>query len=421
VAVIRAGKSPFYEPGLDELLTEVLTDGRLSVTVDLREAMRESDLSLIAVGTPPKGEAQDLSFIEAAAGQIGTLLPQVGKYHVVAVKSTVVPGTTRNVVWSAVERASGMKLGEFGVCMNPEFLREGSAVEDFADPDRIVIGQADERSGDAMIRLYEKFDCEKIRVALEEAELTKYSCNSLLSVLISFSNELAALCEAVPGTDIENVLLGLHADKRLAPILDGKRIKPEILGYLRAGIGFGGSCLPKDVNALRVFGKSLDVATPMLDAVMTTNLRRPEQVVQLAEAAVGGLAGKTVALLGVAFKPGTDDLRSSPALAVFDVLAKRGALVKAYDRFISPEAAKRVGLASFHGGDLEAAVTGADAAFLTTVDPLFRTTDWAAMAAKMKAPVLIDGRNVLKNVRLPEGVRYIAIGRSDKGYGTANR
>jgi UDPglucose 6-dehydrogenase/GDP-mannose 6-dehydrogenase len=412
---IRAGKSPFYEPGLDELLHEVLSDGRLSVTANLAEAMDGSELSLIAVGTPAKGEDPDLSFIETAAAQIGALLSSVGHYHVVAVKSTVVPGTTRNIVWKSLEKASGLKLGDFGVCMNPEFLREGSAVDDFADPDRIVIGQADSRSGEVMLKLYEAFDCEKIRVSLEEAELTKYSCNSLLSVLISFSNELAALCEATPGADVETVMQGLHADKRLAPILNGKRIKPEILGYLRAGIGFGGSCLPKDVNALRVYGKRTGVLTPMLDATISTNVRRPEQVVAMAEAAMGSLAGKTVALLGVAFKPGTDDLRSSPALAIFDVLEKRGALVQAYDRFISAEAAKRAGLKSFHGSNLEAAVTGADAAFITTVDPLFRAADWAALTSVMKTPVVIDGRNVLRNVSLPESVRYIPIGKRTNG------
>lgn len=413
VGVIRAGASPFYEPGLDELLREVLADGRLSVTADLAAAMKGSELSLIAVGTPAKGEDPDLSFIEAAAAQIGALLPLVGSYHVIAVKSTVIPGTTRDVVWKTIEKVSGLALGEFGICMNPEFLREGSAVADFADPDRIVIGQADDRSGDVMARLYERFSCEKLRVSLEEAELTKYSCNSLLSVLISFSNELAALCEATPGVDIENIMHGLHADKRLSPIVDGKRIRPEILGYLRAGIGFGGSCLPKDVGALRVYGKRTGVPTPMLDAVIATNTRRPEQVVALAEKALGSLRGKTVALLGVAFKPGTDDLRSSPALAVYDVLVKRGATVKAYDRFISANAAKRAGIEHFCGGDMEATVAGADAAFITTVDPLFREADWAGLAARMNAPVIIDGRNVLRSVPLPSNIRYFAIGRKN--------
>ncbi len=411
VSTIRSGKSPFYEPGLDELLREVMADGRLSVTTDLASAMRDSALSLIAVGTPAKGEDPDLSFIETAAAQIGGLLGSVGNYHVVAVKSTVIPGTTRDVVWKTIEKVSGLALGQFGICMNPEFLREGSAVDDFADPDRIVIGQADSQSGDVMEQLYASFHCEKMRVSLEEAELTKYSCNSLLSMLISFSNELAALCEATPGVDLETIMQGLHADKRLSPIVDGKRIRPEILGYLRAGIGFGGSCLPKDVGALRVYGKRTRVPTPMLDAVIATNTQRPEQVVALAEKAIGGLSGKTIALLGVAFKPGTDDLRSSPALALFDVLIKRGATVKAYDRFISAEAAKRAGVDNFYGDDLPATVSGTDAAFITTVDPLFRDTDWTAITALMRTPVIIDGRNVLRSVTLPKNIQYLAIGR----------
>jgi nucleotide sugar dehydrogenase len=155
--------------------------------------------------------------------------------------------------------------------MNPEFLREGSAVEDFRDPDRIVIGQADDASGDVLEALYSGFDCEKPRVSLEEAELIKYASNALLSVLISYSNELAALCEATPGTDVETIMQGLHLDRRLSPREAGRRIRPEILGYLRAGIGFGGSCLPKDVTALRAYGKRVGVVTPLLDATVDVN------------------------------------------------------------------------------------------------------------------------------------------------------
>ena len=411
VQTIRAGVSPFYEPGLNELLQEVLADGRLTVTSDLGSALRGSAISLIAVGTPAKGDDPDLSFIAAAAAQIGALLSTVGNFHVVAVKSTVIPGTTRDVVLQTIEKVSGWKLGQFGICMNPEFLREGSAVSDFAEPDRIVIGQADQESGDVLEKLYGSFRCEKLRVSLEEAELTKYSCNSLLSLLISFSNELAALCEATPGADVETIMCGLHADKRLSPTVAGERVRPEILGYLRAGIGFGGSCLPKDVGALRAYGKRVHVPTPMLDAVLTTNTHRPEQVVALAEQAVGGFSGKTVALLGVAFKPGTDDLRSSPALAISDILTKRGARVQAYDRFISVSAATRAGLANFHGDSLEPSISGADAAFLTTADPAFRDADWKSLAPLMRTPVIIDGRNVLRNVPLPPDVRYFAIGR----------
>lgn len=410
VALIRAGKAPFYEPGLEELLRQGQAAGKLSITGDLSEAMKGSELSLIAVGTPAKGEDQDLSYLQTAARQIGAELRNAAQYHVVAVKSTVIPGTTRDIVQKYVERESGLRLGQFGVCMNPEFLREGSAVEDFRDPDRIVIGQADDASGDVLEALYSSFDCEKPRVSLEEAELIKYASNALLSVLISYSNELAALCEATPGTDVETIMQGLHLDRRLSPRVAGQRIRPEILGFLRAGIGFGGSCLPKDVNALRVYGKRTGVATPMLDAVMDINTRRPEQIVAMADAAMEGLAGKTVALLGVAFKAGTDDLRSSPALALWRELEKAGARVKAYDPVVSPEAAAAAGLRGQCTQNLEEAVEGADAVLITTVDPAFRTADWERLTASMRG-VVIDGRNILRNVPLPAAVRYFPIGR----------
>jgi UDPglucose 6-dehydrogenase len=448
IDMIRAGKAPFYESGLEDLLQEGLASGRLSVTTNLSTAMEGSDLSLIAVGTPskidltsqnpedtvgqvtdlpsqnsdttPQGRSvtcptdtpeADLSFLETAAYQIGAELRNLGRYHVVAVKSTVIPGTTRRVVQKILEAASGMKLGEFGLCMNPEFLREGTAVEDFMNPDRIVIGQADTRSGDFLDDLYRPFACEKLRVGIEEAELTKYASNALLSVVISFGNEIASLCEATPGTDVETVMEGLFLDRRLSPTVNGARIRPEILAYMRAGIGFGGSCLPKDVSALRGYGKRHGVPTHLLDAVMTTNANRPARVVKMAETALGGLTGKTIALVGVAFKPGTDDLRNSPAISILHALWNRGARVQAYDPFVSPAAADRAGLNGAYRQTLELAVKDADAALLTTADPALRHADWERLISGMHTPVLIDGRNVLRNVTLPARVRYYPIGK----------
>jgi UDPglucose 6-dehydrogenase/GDP-mannose 6-dehydrogenase len=413
VAQISAGEAPFYEPGLEELLRDGLASGRLSASTDLRSSLEGSALSLIAVGTPGKAGSiePDLSYLETAAAQIGTALPALGGYHVVAVKSTVIPGTTRRVVQKAVEAASGMKLGEFGLCMNPEFLREGSAVADFQNPDRIVIGQADSRSGDFLDDLYRSFECEKLRVSLEEAELTKYASNAFLSLMISFSNELAGLCEATAGVDLETVMEGLYLDRRLSPAAAGSRIRPEILTYLRAGIGFGGSCLPKDVNALRTYGQRTGVPTPLLDAVMDTNTARPSRVVRIAQVALGSLEGKTIALLGVAFKAGTDDLRSSPALSILRALRAAGARVVAYDPVVTADAASLAGLNGTYRETLEAAVADADAAVLTTTDVAFRDADWARLSATMRTPVVIDGRNVLRRVPLPAKVRYYPIGK----------
>ena len=411
VRTIRTGTAPFHEPGLNELLCEGLTAGRLSVTGDLAQALNASELSLIAVGTPARGEEPDLSDLETAATQIGVALRARAGYHVVAVKSTVVPGTTRNVVQKIIARESGMAPDAFGICMNPEFLREGSAVEDFQYPDRVVIGQASGRAGDALEDLYRPFTCEKLRMSLEEAELTKYASNGLLSLLISFSNELASLCEATPGADVETVMEGLYLDRRLSPMLSSGRIRPEILSYLRAGIGFGGSCLPKDVNALRAYGRQIGVPTPMLNAVVAINTQRASRVVAMAETALGVLSSKTVALLGVAFKAGTDDIRSSPAIAVIEALRARGATVRAYDPVVSLGSAERAGLDGCYRDSLESAMADADAAVITTADPAFRKANWTQLTSAMRTPVLIDGRNVLRRVLLPKGVRYYPIGR----------
>lgn len=414
INLIRSGKAPFYEPGLEDLLHRCQASGHLSVSTDLAAAMKGSHISLIAVGTPADGEQPDLSYLKTAAGQIGSGLKNAAPYHVVAVKSTVVPGTSRNIVKALVEEKSGKKPGEFGLCMNPEFLREASAVEDFMNPDRVVIGELDAKSGAVLATLYDSFDCEKLHVSLEEAELTKYASNSLLATLISFANELAALCEATPGADVETVMDGLHLDHRLSPIMDGKRVRPAILTYLRAGIGFGGSCLPKDVNALRSYARRNQVPAPLLDAVMATNTLRPEQVAAMAESALEGLAGKTVALLGLAFKAGTDDLRSSPAIAILHALIKRGAKVRTYDAFITRGAATGVGLESFFAESMEAALEQADAALLTTVDSALREADWNGLLSRMRTPVLIDGRNILRNVPLPATARYYPIGQGGR-------
>lgn len=409
VQEIREGRAPFYELGIDELLREGQATGRLFVTDNLTEAMADSALTLIAVGTPAKGENPDLSYLEAAASEIGSVLRTTGPYHVVAVKSTVVPGTTRRVVLPILEQASGRTLGEFGLCMNPEFLREGSAVSDFQIPDRIVIGQVDARSGDVLAELYRPYDCPQLRVSLEEAELTKYASNCLLSVMVSFGNEIAGLCEATRGVDVETVMEALYFDRRLSP---PGSVRPEILTYMRPGIGFGGSCLPKDVNALRVYGKQAGVGTPLLDAVMTVNEKRPAQVVKMAEAVLGGLEQKRVAMLGLAFKNGTDDVRSSPALSILRELQIRGANVGVYDPFVSREAAGRAGVNGSYRESLDAAMNDADAAIITKADPAYRTADWARLAGLMRTQIVIDGRNVLRQVPLPAGIRYYPIGQA---------
>jgi len=423
VGEINAGQAPFYEPGFAELLSTAIATGRLRATTRVAEAVQASEVTFIAVGTPEGERGIDLSFVAQAAREIGQALRDTENYHVVVVKSTVVPGTTDTLVRTLLEEHSSRRTGEFGLCMNPEFLREGSAVADFLDPDRIVIGQWDERSGMVVAELYRSFQCPVLFTTPRNAEMTKYASNALLATLISFSNEIAALCEATPGADVQEVMRALHFDRRLTPVVDGQPIRPGILSFLWAGCGFGGSCLPKDVNALRAFAREREVGSGLLDAVMTVNQQRPYGLVDLVEQAVGSLSDTTVAVLGLAFKPGTDDVRRSPAIPVVDELVRRGAFVRAYDPILTTRVPLRqlgplvvdcngsVGPVVSRSTPADA-LRDADAAVIVTACPEFLTWDWSDLCATMRRPIVVDGRNALSGLRWPSSVRYIPIGRA---------
>lgn len=410
VAAINAGKAPFHEPGLPQMLLTALSSGLLSATTGYFGAIAESDVIFITVPTPQKGQGIDLSYLAEAARHIGAALQTAANYKVVVVKSTVVPGTTDTLVRTILEDVSWRRAGEWGLCMVPEFLQEGSAVDDSMNPDRIVIGRWDERSGQVLAEMYRPFECPKIFTTLRNAEMLKCASNSLLATLISFSNQIAALCEATPDTDIEVVMDALHLDRRLSPVVDGQRIRPGILSFLRAGCGFGGSCLPKDVNALRSYARVRDVPSRLLDAVMSINAERSAHLVSLCEMALGSLEGATVAVLGLAFKAGTDDMRESPAIGVISYLAGKGALVRAYD----PMVCRPTGLEDKDNVVLcrmpDEALTGADAAVVVTAWPEFAQWDWDGLCAKMRRQVIVDGRNSLRSVSWPACVEYLSIG-----------
>ena len=411
---LKHGEASFYEPGLTERIQESLRNGRFWATVDLKEAMAESQLSIIAVNTPSKRGDIDTRFLMAAVKQVGQALRSTKGYHVVVIKSTVPPGTTGKLVRRELEQASGLEVGNFGLCMNPEFLREGSAVSDFVEPDRIVIGEWDGRSGQVLDKLYSDFDCPRFHTSLENAELIKYASNALLATLISFSNEIASLCEEIPGCDVERVADGLHLDRRLSPVVNGLRISPGILSYLRAGAGFGGSCLPKDVNALRAFARKEGVRTPLLDAVMKVNQNRSRQIVRLLEQVVGSLAGRIVTVLGLTFKPGTDDLRESPAIRIVQHLIRKRARVRAYDPLGVESAKTLVGKNVSIYDTPESALTGADAALIATAWPEFSQWNWHFLTSKMRRPIIFDGRNALGQIQLPANILYQSIGSVQK-------
>jgi UDPglucose 6-dehydrogenase/GDP-mannose 6-dehydrogenase len=390
---INDGDSPIHENGLPELLAGVLATGRFRATTDLPSAVQSTELTLIAVGTPFGEDRIDLGQIEAAATQIGAALANTSNFHVVVVKSTVVPGTTEDVVVPAVAAASGKTLGiDFGAGMNPEFLREGVAVDDFLEPDRIVLGGTDEQTVAVMARLYEDAfpQTPLLRTTPRTAEMIKYTANSLLATAISFSNEIGNLCSEL-GVDSTEVFGGVHLDRRLSPIIDGERIDPQLNTYFMAGAGFGGSCFPKDVKALVAHGERVGLPMQILRSVVEVNERQPMRMVELASRHVE-LDGARVAVLGAAFKPETDDIRESPTLVIVPELRARGASVVVHDPIATDNAREVLGSDGIsYTTDLGQAVADADAVLLITSWPAYKELEkWVDGSV----PV-IDGRRFL--------------------------
>ena len=394
---INNSVSPIHEEGLDELLNDNLKKS-FSATTDLKKAVLETDLSLIAVGTPFDGDVIDLKYIRQVAREIGNVLKEKSAYHVVAVKSTVVPGTTDGVVLPILENTSGKKAGEdFGVGMNPEFLREGEAVSDFMNPDRIVLGGLDDKTHSVMNEVYKVFPgVDIVETNNKTAEMIKYTANSLLATLISFSNEIGNLCSSLGDIDVTEVMKGVHKDKRFSPILpDGERIKPGMLSYLAAGCGFGGSCFPKDVKALIAHGKSEGLPMELLDSVININNRQPNEVISLLEKNFSSIKGLNIAVLGLAFKPGTDDMRESPSIPIVNYLLDNGASIEAYDPVAENEARKIFGneQISYHA-DLEEVLADAEAVILLTGWQEFQRVP-EILKNKNPQALFIDGRRML--------------------------
>jgi UDPglucose 6-dehydrogenase len=406
---IRRGEAPIHEDGLTELLRRHV--GRtLTATTDLREAVLGTDLTLVAVGTPFDGERIDLRFVREVARQIGAVLRDKDAYHVVVVKSTVVPGTTDDVVRPLLEQASGKRAGpDFGVGMNPEFLTEGVAVRDFQNPDRIVLGGIDDRTIDRLDELYAAFeDVPRVRTTNKTAEMIKYASNSVLATLISFSNEIAGLCTALGGVDVADVMRGVHLAQYFTTRLpDGRRIAAPITAFLEAGCGFGGSCLPKDVAALAAQGREAGAPMRLLPAVLDINRSQPQRMLELLGRHFPSLTGVRVTVLGLAFKPDTDDVRESPALPIVRLLLDAGAVVTAYDPIAASAAARELPADRVRfAASLRQAVEGAQAVLLVTRWDEFQALH-EMIGTMPTPPVVVDGRRVLDKTRFP---RYEGIG-----------
>ncbi|MCL4359684.1 UDP-glucose/GDP-mannose dehydrogenase family protein [Patescibacteria group bacterium] len=416
IEAINSGGPPFYEPGLTDALRIVLNKKKFSATDDLTTSVLGSEVTLIAVGTPTRNGSIDLSQIETVSRDIGAILKRRDDYHVVVVKSTVIPGTTDTLVRSLLEHYSGKRAGkDFGLCMNPEFLREGKALEDALTPDRIIIGSLDRKGGQTYGRAYRNLDCPVLHTTLRTAEMTKYASNALLSTLISFSNEIARICEKTGDIDAVDVWKGLHLDGRLSPTVHGKRIFPGIVHYIQSGCGYGGSCFPKDTHALSAYAKAMKLETPVLDGVIRINGTQPERVVRMLTDAVGTLRGKKIALLGLTFKPDTDDLRESPSIRVLQQLLKAGARVSCHD----PEAYKHgipemlTAYRAVYEKNYASALRNADAMVIMTAWREYRRITPQILKRLMKQPVLVDGRRMFdKAVFFKEGCIYKGIGLS---------
>lgn len=398
IRMLRAGEVPIYEPGLEELIRKNAKERRLSFTTELAAAVSQAQVVFIAVGTPEgeNGDA-DLQHVLAAAEQIGRAMRQ---YTVVVDKSTVPVGTADKVR----ETLARVTKVEFDVVSNPEFLKEGSALEDFLKPDRVVIGGDSERARRIMGELYAPFvrtENPILYMDTRSAELTKYAANAMLATRISFMNDIAALCEKV-GADVDFVRKALGADRRIG------------YPFLFPGVGYGGSCFPKDVKALVATAREHDLELELLLAVERTNERQKKLLVSKAlEHFRGSLAGRTFGVWGLAFKPKTDDMREAPAIEVIEGLLSKGAQVVAHDPVAERSARRYFGERIRYAALPYEALEGVDALFIVTEWNEFRRPDFDRMKALMKAPVIFDGRNIYDPARMRElGFTYQGIGRT---------
>jgi UDPglucose 6-dehydrogenase len=392
---LRAGQMPIYEPGLEEMVTRNVGDGRLAFGTDLAAAVRQSDVIFIAVGTPSKDSGEtDLSQVEAVAAEIGRAMD---RYKVVVNKSTV-PVGTGELVREVIARQQPRPV-EFDVVSNPEFLREGSAIEDTLRPDRIVIGAQTQQVAMTLVELYAPLERPMIITDLPSAEVIKYASNAFLAAKISFINAIANICEAA-GADVSHVMKGMGLDPRIG------------VQFLQAGLGYGGSCFPKDVDSLIHTAARLGYDFKLLRSVVEINRERAAHLVEMMRKALGPLDDKTVAVLGLAFKPNTDDMREAKSLEVIRLLHRAGAAIRAYDPVANGNARRLLPDTVVFGESAYEAARGADAIALVTEWNEFRFLNLERLRGLMRRPVIFDGRNLYEPERMRRlGFEYYSIGR----------
>jgi UDPglucose 6-dehydrogenase len=391
---LRQGISPIYEPGLEELLSANMAAGRLHFTTSLHQALVGVEIIVVAVGTPQGDDgAADLSYLVQAAKDISSY---VTSKTIIVIKSTV-PVGTNDFIGKLIEDQCGFKVK---MVSNPEFLRQGSAIEDTMKADRIIIGSEDDEAAGKIHEMYRPLNVPVILTSTRSAEMIKYAANAFLATKISYINEIANLCEAV-GADVTDVARGMGKDNRIGE------------AFLNAGIGYGGSCFPKDVKALLHTAGLNGVNFPLLKETIAINEYQRELLVKKVLKRFGGLKGKKIAILGLAFKPDTDDMREAPSIPISRALTKYGAEVIAYDPVATKNARQIIGDIIKYAGSIEEAIFEADAVLIVTEWKEVKNIDIAAMAGKMKEPIIFDGRNCLpeEKIRACSAIEYYPIGK----------
>lgn len=405
IAKINNGILPFHEPGLQTLLSESIQNGNLKcLNKKTEKAVLETDITFVAVGTPSKPDGSiDRQYIEASTRDVGKALNKKSTYHIVVIKSTVVPRTTQDRIKPVLEKESKKKCGsDFGLCMNPEFLRQGSAFKDMLHPDRIIIGEYDKKSGDTLENLYKNFYGKNkppiIRTTLSTAELIKYASNALLATKISFINTIANICEKIPGADVKTVAHAMGLDKRIGPL------------FLNAGLGYGGSCFPKDVKALIAQSKNLSYNPELLESVEKVNKTQPLKAIQFCKELLDNLKNKRIAILGLAFKPDTDDMREARVIPIINQLLEEGANVTAYDH-VAMLTAKTIfkNKIQYATSAIEC-LKNADCCIIVTEWDEFKKLKPEDFTQNMKQPILIDGRRIYNTEEFSQKMKFTAIG-----------
>lgn len=394
---LNNGIIPIYEPGLDKIVEKNVAAGRLHFTTDIASAVAQSVIVFLAVGTPPQEDGSpDMSYYQQAAKDVAEAM---NGYKVLVTKSTVPVGTGK---WLRDFVSANLKIEtEFGVASNPEFLREGAAIQDFMRPDRVVIGSNEERAVEVMKELYRPLyliETPIVITSLEAAELIKYAANAFLATKITFINEIANLCDAI-GCDVHDVARGMGMDNRI-----GRK-------FLHPGPGYGGSCFPKDTRALTTVADSFGVETRIVDAVVEANERQRDAMIPKIEKLVGDLNGKTIGVLGLSFKPETDDMRESPATDIINQMVKRGATIRAFDPVAMPEARHYLPEITYATDEYDA-IDGADALVIITEWNQFRALDMEKVKSLLKSPKIADLRNIYEPKDMREmGFEYVGVGR----------